>query len=189
MHAAVCDFILDCLQNSIEAGARVVKLELAETAETISVSIEDDGIGMTDDEQQRAVDPFYTDGVKHKERKVGLGLPFMIQAVQQVEGDWSLDSEKGRGTGLKFSFNSAHVDTPPMGDISGMILQALMFDGDFELEFDRKYEKNGAAEGYFLKRTELIEVLGDLNDADSLILAKQFLRSQEEALLEGEADG
>ena len=39
---------------------------------------------MTDEELKKAVDPFYTDGLKHKKRKVGLGLPFMIQAVQQA---------------------------------------------------------------------------------------------------------
>ena len=183
MHAAVCDFILDCLQNSVEAGADNISLLISETEESLAVTIKDDGIGMTDEELKRAVDPFYTDGIKHKERKVGLGLPFMIQAVQLAEGDWSLDSVKGSGTELSFSFNPRNVDTPPMGDISGMFLQAFMFDGEFELEIERKLEQNGRADGYFLKRTELREILGDLNDAETLILARQFLRSQEEDCL------
>ncbi|HAK45542.1 MAG TPA: ATP-binding protein, partial [Spirochaeta sp.] len=180
MHAAVCDFILDCLQNSIEAEASEIKLLIDEHSDSFSVAITDNGIGMTEDELKCAVDPFFTDGLKHKKRKVGLGLPFMIQAVQQVDGDWSLDSVKGRGTELGFTFNLKHVDTPPIGDISGMMLQVLMFDGDFELEFERRFEKNGSADSYLLKRSEIIEVLGDLNDAESLIMAKQFLSSQEE---------
>ena len=186
MHAAICDFILDCLQNSIEANATVVKLLIVETADIFSVTIKDNGIGMTDIELQKAVDPFYTNGIKHHKRKVGLGLPFMIQAVEQVEGEWSLDSEKGRGTELYFLFRTEHVDTPPIGDISGMLLQALMFDGNFELEFERKFSGNGSVDGYSLKRSELIEVLGDLNSADSLIMARQFLKSQEEDLTEGD---
>ncbi|MDC7226554.1 MAG: sensor histidine kinase [Spirochaetales bacterium] len=180
MHAAVCDFILDCLQNSIEAGASEIGLLIDENPELISVRIRDNGIGMTDEELKRAVDPFYTDGLKHSGRKVGLGLPFMIQAVQLAEGDWSLDSEKGRGTELCFSFKSEHVDTPPMGDISGMLLQAFMFDGNFELEFERRLRKGKANDSYILKRSEIVGVLGDLNDADSLIMARQFLKSQEE---------
>lgn len=178
MHAAVCDFILDCLQNSIEADAALVKLMIDETSKLFSVTITDNGIGMTEEELRKAVDPFYTDGLKHKKRKVGLGLPFLIQAIEQTDGVWLLDSEKGKGTKLEFSFRLDNVDTPPVGDISGMLLQAMMFDGDFELEFVRKHFRNSA--GYTFKRSDIIEVLGDLNDANSLILAKQFLKSQEE---------
>lgn len=181
MHAAVCDFILDCLQNSVEADASLVKLMIEETSELFSVEIADNGIGMTDEELREAVDPFYTDGLKHEKRKVGLGLPFLVQAIEQTDGLWSLESEKGKGTELNFSFRLDNVDTPPIGDINGMLLQAMMFDGDFELEFVRKYEKDRAC--YTLKRSELIEVLGDFNDAQSLILARQFLKSQEEDYL------
>ncbi len=187
MHAAVCDFVLDCLQNSIEANAVSISLLIDEKPGSFSVTIKDDGKGMTDEELKKAVDPFYTDGLKHKKRKVGLGLPFMIQAVQQANGRWSIDSAKGRGTELSFSFDPDHVDTPPTGDVSGMILQAIMFEGDFELEFERRLERNGKKDSYFINRKEMIDVLGDLNDAESLILARQFLKSQEEGLFEGES--
>jgi hypothetical protein len=189
VHAAVCDFILDCLQNSIEAAADVIVLEITETAGMFSVVIKDDGIGMTGEQLKRAVDPFYTDGLKHKKRKVGLGLPFLIQAVDQSNGIWSLDSEKGKGTRLGFSFRFDNVDTPPVGDISMTLLQAFMFDGDFELEVSRKLNTGKINNSYLIRRKELIDILGDLNNADSLILAKQFLRSQEEGLKEGDSDG
>ena len=186
MHAAVCDFILDCVQNSIEASATEISLDIEESFGLFSVEIKDNGIGMTDDELKKAVDPFFTDGLKHKERKVGLGLPFLIQAVQQVDGDWALDSLKGKGTELRFTFNLQHVDTPPLGDVSAMLLQAFMFDGDFELEFEHRIEKIGFTGSYNITKAELIEVLGDLNDAESLVLARQFLRSQEADLTEGD---
>ena len=186
MHAAVCDFILDCVQNSIEAGSTEIKVKIDEDSESFSVTILDNGIGMTDEELKQAVNPFYTDGVKHKERKVGLGLPFLIQAVQQADGDWSLKSDKGKGTELSFSFNLQHIDTPPTGDVSGMLLQSFMFDGDFNIEFEHRLKKNDFVNSYSINRVELIEVLGDLNDADSLILARQYLRSQEEDLFEGD---
>ncbi len=186
MHAAVCDFVLDCLQNSIEAGASVIELTISETDKLFSVTIKDDGIGMTAEEIAKAVDPFFSDGVKHKERRVGLGLPFLVQAVQQVEGEWSLNSVKQKGTELFFSFNLQHIDTPPVGDISGMFLQAIMFDGTFELDFIRRIETEKGADSYHIKRSEIIEILGDLNDSDSLIMARQFLRSNEENLIEGD---
>ena len=62
-----------------------------------------------------------------------------------------------------------------------------MFEGDFELEFERRLERNGKKDSYFINRKEMIDVLGDLNDAESLILARQFLKSQEEGLFEGES--
>ena len=183
MHAAVCDFILDCLQNSIEAESKMISLEIDETAEMFSVTITDNGIGMTDDELESAVDPFYTDGKKHKKRRVGLGLPFLIQAVEQADGQWSLESEKGKGTRLGFSFRNGNVDTPPTGDISGMLLQAMLFDGSFELEVSRSLDRDGRKGSYLIRRSEVIEVLGGLNDAQSLILARRYLRSQEEDYL------
>lgn len=186
MHAAVCDFILDCFQNSIEAGAQRIELSFIETPEKLSVRLTDDGCGMSDEELKKAVDPFYTDGRKHEKRRVGLGLPFLIQAVEQSEGDWQLDSEKGKGTELSFTFRLDHIDTPPTGDVSGMLLQAMMFEGSFELEFQRGLKRDDQTEDYLVKRSEIIEVLGDLNDADSLIMAKQFIKSQEEELIEGD---
>ena len=186
MHAAVCDFILDCLQNSIEAGSTRIDFSIREDDRNFSVVIEDNGSGMTEKELERAVDPFYTDGKKHEKRRVGLGLPFLIQAVELTEGDWNLESEKGRGTRLSFSFDTDHLDTPPIGDISGTLLQAMLFDGGFELVFNREYGKIGRNESYSVSRSEIIEVLGDLSNSEALIMARQFLRSQEEDLIEGD---
>ncbi len=186
MHAAVCDFILDCLQNSVEAGASEVYLAINQTSRNFSVSIKDNGRGMDEDQLKKAVDPFYTDGIKHKSRKVGLGLPFLIQTVEQTGGDFSIESEKNRGTDLVFSLPLDNIDTPPLGDLSAMILQAFMFDGLYDMPVERSLEIEGEVHGYSVKRSEIIEVLGDLNDADSLILARQYLRSQEEDLIQGD---
>lgn len=35
---------------------------------------------MDEETLKKVKDPFFTDGEKHKERKVGLGIPFLIQA-------------------------------------------------------------------------------------------------------------
>lgn len=186
MHAAVCDFILDCLQNSVEAGSEKIILSIMETPKRLAIEISDDGCGMTEQELARAVDPFYTDGQKHKKRRVGLGLPFLVQAVEQAEGEWKLESEKGKGTRLSFTFLLEHVDTPPIGDVSGMLLQAMLFDGSFELACERGLEKNGKSESYSVRRTEIIDILGDLTDSESLIMTRQYLRSQESDLLGGD---
>ncbi|HOX48159.1 MAG TPA: sensor histidine kinase, partial [Spirochaetales bacterium] len=80
MHYSLGDYVLDIAQNAVESGAGTVRIDFAETEESFSVAVADDGVGMAEEELARALDPFYTDGKKHARRKVGLGLPFLVQA-------------------------------------------------------------------------------------------------------------
>jgi len=57
----------------------------------------DNGKGMSGAGLDRAMDPFVTDGVKHPERKVGLGLPFLIQTAIQSGGGWRIISATADG--------------------------------------------------------------------------------------------
>ncbi|MDX9800383.1 MAG: sensor histidine kinase [Spirochaetia bacterium] len=185
MHAAICDFIADCLQNSIEAGSSRINLLYDSSGSAIKTIIEDNGKGMSKEQLEKVRDPFYTDGTKHLKRKIGLGIPFLLQAVNLSGGAFSLESEKGKGTRLEFTFDPANIDTPPEGDIATTVLQAMMFDGDYELEFKRSLKPVGSAGGrdfYTIKRSELLEILGDLSTAETINLAKQYFISQEENL-------
>jgi len=181
MHFSICDFVLDVAQNSVEAGAGNIELALVEADGRISVRVADDGRGMTEAELAKALDPFYTDGTKHAGRKVGLGLPFLAQAVEAVNGEWFLKSWKGKGTELRFSFPADHIDTPPLGDVVGMFRSVLAFDGPYEMRI-RRFRADGIdgpGTEYELVRSELEEAVGDFSEAASLILVGQYLESQE----------
>ncbi|MCL2759735.1 MAG: ATP-binding protein, partial [Treponema sp.] len=141
--------------------------------------IKDNGKGMTEEELKRALDPFVTDGIKHPNRKVGLGLPFLAQTAEQSGGGWDIKSEKGKGTTVSAWFDAGNVDTPPLGDIPGMFRTILMFDSKAEIIIRRKLND----EEYEVCKTELAEALGGLEDAGSLVLLDQYLRS-----LEGEEE-
>jgi hypothetical protein len=183
MHAAICDFIADCLQNSVEANSSYIKILYDRKSSTITTIIEDNGKGMTKEQLEKVRDPFYTDGTKHVHRKVGLGIPFLLQALNLSGGTFDIWSEKGVGTKLEFSFDISNIDTPPEGDISFAVLQAMMFNGDYELEFIRTYSLDGIQEDqYIIKRSELLDTLGEITTAESINLARQFFRSQEENL-------
>lgn len=179
MHFTCCDFITDCVQNSVEAGAGNIRLEVDETPERFSVRLTDDGRGMTPEELERTRDPFFTTGEKHR-RRVGLGIPFLVQATELAGGSFSLDSEPGRGTRLSFAFDLGHVDSPPVGDVPAAFLQALGFEGDYEMEIVRTLATATGTVEYRLSRGELEDVLGDLSDGASLKLLREYLRSQEE---------
>jgi hypothetical protein len=179
MHASLCDFVLDIAQNSHEAGARLIEIDFYETESELSVRVEDDGSGMTEAERAKALDPFYTDGKKHVRRRVGLGIPFLVQTLEMTGGRWSLESEKGKGTRFSFSFDLGHLDTPPIGDAAALFLAAFTMDGEYELILDRKKKREGLALEYRLSRTELREAAGELYDAQAIALARTFLLSQE----------
>lgn len=183
MHATLCDFVLDIAQNSHEAGAARIRIDFDETEDELSVTVEDDGSGMTEEELARALDPFYTDGRKHARRRVGLGIPFLVQALEMTGGRRELASEKGKGTRFSFAFRLDHVDTPPLGDPAALFLAALTMDGDYELEIrrTRAVRAGGGTEplDYRLSRSELREAAGGLNDARAITLVRAFLLSQE----------
>mgnify|MGYP001492128176 CR=1 FL=1 len=179
MHHTLCDFILDIVQNSFEAGSRTVELEIEQDEARIGVRVTDDGRGMAPAELERAIDPFHTDGTKHRNRRVGLGLPFLRQAVELAGGTFGLRSARGEGTSVEFAFPLDHIDTPPVGDLPGMMLQALTSEGARELVVMRRLRRGTREAGYTVRRSELAEALGTLEDSGALALLGRFLESQE----------
>jgi hypothetical protein len=175
MHYGLGDYVLDIAQNAVEAGPREVVVDLEESELGIFVCVSDDGRGMTAEEKERALDPFYTDGTKHSGRKVGLGLPFLVQAVEQAGGSWELESRKGEGTMVEFSFPATSVDSPPTGDLPSLFLGLLCLPGRHEMLVRRK----GPRGSYELRRSEISEAVGGLERASSLALLGDYLRSIE----------
>lgn len=178
MHATLADVIADTAHNSIEAGASRVTLEITEDGRLFSVVIDDNGKGMDDEVLARAFNPFYTEAGKHDKRRVGLGLPILKQLCDATKGTVSLKSEKGVGTRLEYSFSAGHIDLPPMGNLVETVVSLFNFPGDFELVFTHRK----GTEEYSIARTELAEAVGGLETIDGLMMAREFLLSQEEAL-------
>jgi len=187
MHFTLCDFWMDLVQNSVEAGANLISLTMAEMPGKLLFQLKDNGCGMTKEELIKVRDPFFTDGIKHSRRKVGLGIPFLQQTLQLTDGELRIESEKGKGTEIEAVFKTDHIDTPPVGDISSFLFQAFVFEGDYDMDVSRSLVKvNGKSDGYELRRNELSEVLGDLSDCGSMLLLRDFIRSQEDELNQGD---
>lgn len=176
MHATLCDMITDLVQNSIEAGATEITLKIEENNSNLNVVIADNGKGMDAETLAKAKDPFYTDGQKHKHRKVGLGLPFLFQTAEMTEGTATIESEKGEGTTVAFNLDLTHVDLPEFGNFvtAAVTLMTYGFEGNLTIE------RSVNGKEYEVSKSELIEALGELNDTESLILLKNFIASQEE---------
>jgi hypothetical protein len=88
-----------------------------------------------------------------------------------------MESEKGKGTEISAWFDLGNVDTPPTGDVPGMFRTVLLFEGPSEVVIKRHLDSPEGIVDYEARKTELIDVLGELEDTQSLILLDQYLRS------------
>ena len=174
----------DLFQNGVEAGAQTVGLVLDQDERSFTMTVIDDGKGMDEAELIRAQDPFYTDGVKHRHRKVGLGLPFVIQTVRMTQGRFQISSRKGEGTTVTAVFNLEHWDTPPLGDLPATLGQLMAMGGDHEVTVVRHLTGPKGTGSWEAKRSELLEVLGDLEALEALTLLREYFRDNELKLTE-----
>jgi hypothetical protein len=83
------------------------------------------------------------------------------------------------GTEVCAWFDTANVDTPPEGDLPGLFRTVLLFSGPSEMMIRRVRDAKGRELNYEVRKTELVEALGDLDDTQSLILLDRYLRSLE----------
>ena len=176
MHFTLADLVADITQNGVEAGADLVELEVSEDGKEFRFQVKDNGKGMTEEGLKRAIDPFITDGVKHPGRKVGLGLPFLIQTAEQSGGGWDIKSKKGEGTSVSAWFDTGNVDMPPVGDIPLMFRTILMFNSSAEIIIRRKK----MADEYEVIKSELMDAIGSFEDVSNLVLLGEYLQGLEE---------
>lgn len=177
MHATLCDLMTDMIQNAVEADATEIELHLSETAEWIEFEVRDNGKGMNRETQAKATDPFYSNGQKHA-RRVGLGLPFLLQTAEAAGGKASVESQEGKGTVIHFCAQAQHLDLPPLGDFAGTAAMMLTLMQSGEMKITRSLNEIS----YTLSRNELTHVLGELNKSGALTLLKTYAVSQENDL-------
>ena len=72
--------ILDIAENSVKAGAALTEITVAveSDANLLEIIIRDNGCGMTKEQVNKVIDPFYT---TRTTRKVGLGVPFFKESA------------------------------------------------------------------------------------------------------------
>ncbi|MFI3297072.1 MAG: ATP-binding protein [bacterium] len=125
--------ILDITQNSISAGATEISISLLIDGEMMTITIEDNGKGMTHEVVAQLSDPFFT---SRTTRKVGLGIPLLIDSAEQSGGKVSVSSEVGVGTKVVATFDTSNIDCPPLGNIANAVVLLASSNPNIEFIFD-----------------------------------------------------
>ena len=99
--------ITDITANSIRAKASDIEIDIQIKDTSICIRIADNGCGMDPETVSLIRNPFYT---TRTTRKVGLGLPFLIQNAEQTGGNVEISSIQGKGTVVVACFVSSHID-------------------------------------------------------------------------------
>lgn len=130
--------IMDIVQNSTRAGANLVQVVVVEdTAKNhLSIQFIDDGCGMDKEMVQQVSNPFFT---SRTTRKVGMGIPLLMQNAEQSNGSVNVESEVGKGTTLTAEFTHNHIDRPPWGDVSATMSLIISGNPDIEFIYQHKY--------------------------------------------------
>lgn len=133
--------ILDLVQNCIAAQAGWVLLEVYENTseDKLLFRISDDGKGMDKATQKAVLDPFVT---SRTTRRVGLGLPLIDMTTKMCGGDFTIESEPGKGTVIEAVFQRSHIDRPPMGKLADTVKGLIILNPD--LDFNYKHTVDDA---------------------------------------------
>lgn len=163
--------ILDIAENSVNAGASKITIEVIENIKNdkLIIKITDNGKGMSEQTVAVISDPFVT---TRKTRRVGLGIPFFKAAAEACNGSLSIESELGKGTSVTIEFQHSHIDRMPLGDIEDTLTN--LFIGYPEVDWVFRYEANG--DSFLINGDEIKEILGDVPLSDPSVIS--FIRRQ-----------
>ncbi len=128
--------ILDVAKNSVKAGADRVVIRIEEKDGWRTLTIIDNGCGMSPEFLANVTDPFTT---TRTTRPVGMGLPLLKLAAEQTGGDLTIESSvvPPTGTTVRARFRMDHLDCVPVGDYAGSVVTLIQ--GSPEIDFRFEY--------------------------------------------------
>lgn len=137
--------ILDIAENSVKAKATLTEIELDETDTELTITISDDGCGMSKETLEAVTNPFYT---TRTTRSVGLGIPLLKMSAEQTGGEVKITSkmasenDSSHGTKVVARYNKNHIDFTPLGDVISTVTTLIQGHPETDFRFcHRKGDK------------------------------------------------
>ena len=171
--------ILDITENSVKAKATLVAISIIDEGDTLTISISDNGTGMTEEILRSVCDPFYT---TRTTRRVGMGIPLFKFAAEQTGGSLTIKSKhiddfpEEHGTTVCATFFKNHIDFTPLGDTVSTVVTLIQGHPEVDFVFTHKLQNEEVS----LDTRELRAVLDDvpLDSFEVLIWIKENLTEQ-----------
>ena len=177
--------VLDVAENSMRAQAKNVTIKVIEdsAADKLSILIEDDGCGMSEEQVAQVTDPFFT---TRTTRKVGLGVPLFKMAAEMSGGDFSITSKPGVGTKTCATFGLTNIDRMPLGDMASTMQLLICSHDDVNVMYTHIVD----GREFFVSTDQLKEVLDgvSLETPEIRIFVGEYLRENIEALYTDEEE-
>lgn len=98
--------ILNVLENAVKYGSSKIAVKTKKLHEEFSISIEDNGIGISKNKQSLLFEKFYRveQGNLHNTKGLGLGLYYVNQIIKAHQGSVAVMSDLGKGAVFTFMF-------------------------------------------------------------------------------------
>lgn len=163
--------ILDIVENSVKANATLIEIGVSAKDNLLTVSVKDNGKGMSEEFLSKVTDPYTT---TRTTRKVGLGLPLLKMEAEMCGGRFSISSKLGVGTVVTTDFQIDHIDRPPLGDL-GETMSTLL-SGEDNVDYVLTYSVNDV--GFTLDTRELKTELDGvpISEPEVLLFVKNYIR-------------
>ena len=176
--------ILDIAKNSTKALATLVEILITEDKEILTITISDNGTGMTEEVLASVTSPFST---SRTTRKVGMGIPLFKFAAEQTGGTLTIKSKhideypKNHGTSTSASFYKNHIDFTPLGDVTSSLVTLIQGNPDIDFRFSHKTDSGEVS----LDTRDIREVLEEvpLDSFEVLSWIEENLREQYNSIL------
>ncbi|MEJ5268298.1 MAG: ATP-binding protein [Bacteroidales bacterium] len=163
--------IIDIVHNSIRAGADEITIKFKDSTkiDLIELSIIDNGSGIDPEKLEKIKNQYFS---SRKERNIGLGLALLKYHAELCGGQFSIESEIGKGTRVYAFFIKSHIDRQPVGDLAGCITSFICQYPDINFIFNYITDNSNfsissndiknALELEDLNKTEIIKIVKDL---------------------------
>lgn len=173
--------ILDVAENGVKAGATLVSITVDEQPDQdlLTVIIEDNGCGMTEEQLQQVTDPFFT---SRTTRKVGLGIPLIKMAAEMTGGTLTIGSTVGVGTKVTARFGYHHIDRMPLGNTVDTITALVQCNPHMDFVYTRVH----GDKTFVMDTREFRAVLGDdisLAEPEVVQYIRAFLDEGEQSVI------
>ncbi len=168
--------VLDIANNSIRAQANLIEIiiQIQRDFDKLTITIADNGSGMTAEQIRQVEDPFFT---TRTTRKVGLGVPFFKMAAESTGGSFQIDSEPGKGTRVVAVFALSHIDRMPLGDMNSTMHTLITLN----TQIDFLYRYIFDSKEFTLDTREFRQILNDvpLNSPEVSAYIKEYLQENQ----------